>query len=103
MSVFSEKHPKNADLFFSSEKGGGVGVFFFQKFFLSVLDRPKTNIIRLSPYKIPPLVTPYPPREAAAAPPREAAAAPPREEATAPPQTVHVPPRREQGRRGLRP
>ena len=56
---FSEKHPKNAALFFQVKMGGGwVEVFFFN-FFLSVLDRPKTNVIRLSPYKIPPLVTPY--------------------------------------------
>ena len=33
LSDFSEKHPKNADLFFSSENGGGVGVFFSNFFF----------------------------------------------------------------------
>ena len=33
LSDFSEKHPKNADLFFLSENGGGSRVFFFKHFF----------------------------------------------------------------------
>ena len=60
MSDFSEKHHKNADLFFSSENGGGVGVFFFKFFFWSVLDNQKTNISGVGPYKIPPPRTPAP-------------------------------------------
>ena len=39
LSVFSENTPKNADLFFLSKNGRGE-----EYFFLSVLDRPKTNI-----------------------------------------------------------
>ena len=42
LNVFTEKHQKNADLFFLSEMGGRwVGVLFFQKKNWSVLDRPK--------------------------------------------------------------
>jgi len=33
LSVFSEKHPKNVDLFFLSENGGGLEYFFFKNFF----------------------------------------------------------------------
>ena len=29
---FLEKHPKNADLFFSGDGGGGVNQIFFNKF-----------------------------------------------------------------------
>ena len=48
--------------FFQVKMGEGQEYFFFKNFFRSVLDRPKTNIIRLSPYKIPPHLTPYPGR-----------------------------------------
>ena len=60
LSDFPEKHPKNADLFFSSENGGGVKRIFFSIFFLSILDRPKTIQNQLNLRNLPPLVTPYP-------------------------------------------
>ena len=57
LSDFPEKHPKNADLFFSSENGGGLEYFFFN-FFLFILDRPKTSQQQLNLRNLPPLVTP---------------------------------------------
>ena len=48
-----EKYPKHADL----KWGGGIYSIFLKHLFLFILDRPKPNIIRLSPWKIPPLVT----------------------------------------------
>ena len=39
LSDFLEKKPKNADLFFQMKMGGGG----LEYFFLSILDRPKTN------------------------------------------------------------
>ena len=57
LSDFFEKHPKNADLFFSNENRGGLE-YFFSIFFLSILDRPKTNQNQLNQRNLPPLVTP---------------------------------------------
>ena len=58
LSDFLEKHPKNADLFFSSENGRGSRVFF--SFFFPIPDRPKTNPNQLNLRNLPPLVNPYP-------------------------------------------
>ena len=58
--IFSKNTPKMPTYFFQV-KIGGIGVFFFNFFFWSFLDRPKTTQNQLDLRNLPPLVTPYPP------------------------------------------
>ena len=59
---FSRKNtPKMPTYFLKCKWGRGRSIFFLKNYFWSILDRPKTNQNHLSPWKIPPLVTPYTP------------------------------------------